>query len=67
MVFTTDSQSCRQPKSVGKITNAPNDIIFKMTINENDEQIGAEMMEMTTIFSLSMGANTRFNKIQKDF
>ena len=25
------------------IINAPNDVIFKMTINENDEQIGAEI------------------------
>ena len=40
---------------------------FKMTINENDEQIDAEMKEMTTIFSVSMGANTRFSKCQKRF
>ena len=36
-----------------------------MTTNENDEKIGAEMKEMTTIFPFSMGANTRFSKFQK--
>ena len=36
-----------------------------MTTNENDEKIGAEMKEMTTIFPVSMGANTRFSKFQK--
>ena len=50
-----------------QITNVPNDVIFKMTINENEEQIGAEMTEMTTIFSVSVDANTRFSKFQKRF
>ena len=51
--------------SVGKITKiAPNDVIFKMTTNKNDEHIGAEMKEITTIFSVSMGENTRFSKFQ---
>ena len=35
--------------SVGKITNAPNDVIFNITTNENDEQIRAEMKEMTLL------------------
>ena len=37
-----------------------------MTTNENDEQIGADMKEMTTIFSVSIGAKTKFSKFQKN-
>ena len=61
MVFSIGSQACRQ------ITNAQNYVIFKMTTNENDKQIGAEMKEMKNILSVSMGANTRFSKFQKRF
>ena len=60
MVFTIGSLFCN-------FTNGPNDVIFKMTINENDEQIGAEIKEMTTIFSISLGANTSFSKFKKRF
>ena len=38
-----------------------------MATNETDEQISAEMKEMTILFSVAMGANTSVSIFQKTF